>query len=74
MTVAITKGKLMKWIILTVIAVIIVILFRGPAQAAYIPRIMTETARYSEFMAEFSGYKNYTLCDVHKRVFGSPKP
>jgi hypothetical protein len=62
----ITKGKLVRWIILCCAAIIIVILFCGSAQATGVPRIVAETARCREFMGRFSGYEDYSLCDVYK--------
>jgi hypothetical protein len=62
----IAKGKLVRWIILAVTAVIVMILFCGSAQAADVPRIVMEAARHREFMAGFSDYEDYSLCDVYK--------
>jgi hypothetical protein len=63
---AITKGKLKRWILLAAVAVIIVFLFCGSAQADDIPRIVAETARHREFMAGLYGYEDHSLCDIRK--------
>jgi hypothetical protein len=63
----VTKGKLARWVILVMIAVIILILFCGSAQADDdVPRIVLETAKHREFIAKLNGYEIYSLCDVRK--------
>jgi hypothetical protein len=58
MTITITKGKLMRWIIAAVI------LFCGPSQAVDVPQAAVYAVRCGEFMAEFSGYDDYSLLEV----------
>jgi hypothetical protein len=59
-TITITKGKLIRWIITTVI------LFCGRVEANDAPKVILNVARHREFMAEFSGYEGYSLLDVYE--------
>jgi hypothetical protein len=58
MTITITKGKLIRWIIAAII------LFCGPSQAVDVPRASVAAVANREFMAEFTGYEDYSLLDV----------
>jgi hypothetical protein len=60
MTITITKGKLIRWIITAVI------LFCGAVEADDVPKVMLSVARYREFMADFTGYDDYSLLDVYE--------
>jgi hypothetical protein len=60
LTINITKAKLMKWV------VIIVILVCGAAQATDAPKAAVNVVRHREFLAEFSGYDDYSLLDVYE--------
>jgi hypothetical protein len=60
MTVSITKGKLIRWIIATVI------LFCGAVEADDVPKVILSVARHREFMADFTGYDDYSLLDVYE--------
>jgi hypothetical protein len=58
MTITITKGKLIRWIITAFI------LFCGPSQAVDVPRAAVAAVAAREFMAGFAGYEDYSLLDV----------
>jgi hypothetical protein len=58
MTITITKGKLIRWIITGVI------LLCGPSQAVDVPRAAVAAVANKEFMAGFTGYENYSLLEV----------
>ncbi|MDR3254346.1 MAG: hypothetical protein LBT31_02090 [Synergistaceae bacterium] len=60
MTITITKGKLIRWI------VVAVILLCGTSQAADAPRVIASVVINREFMAGFSGYEDYHLHDVYE--------
>jgi hypothetical protein len=60
MSITITKGKLMRWIIIAVI------LFCGAVEADDVPKVMLSIARHREFMADFTGYDDYSLLDVYQ--------
>ncbi|MDR1510049.1 MAG: hypothetical protein LBS53_10455 [Synergistaceae bacterium] len=60
MSITITKGKLMRWIIIAVI------LFCGAVEADDVPKVMLSVAQHREFMADFSGYEDYSLLDVYE--------
>jgi hypothetical protein len=60
MTITITKGKLIRWIITAVI------LFCGAVEADDVPKVMLNVARCREFMADFTGYDDYSLLDVYE--------
>ncbi|MDR2783670.1 MAG: hypothetical protein LBB48_07535 [Treponema sp.] len=60
MTVTITKGKLIRWIIAAVI------LFCGAVEADDVPKVMLSIARCREFIADFTGYDDYSLLDVYQ--------
>jgi len=60
MTISITKGKLIRWIVLAVL------LICGSSQAVDAPRVMTNIVANREFMAGFSGYEDYHLHDVYE--------
>ncbi|MDR1580165.1 MAG: hypothetical protein LBS35_07390 [Synergistaceae bacterium] len=60
MTITITKGKLIRWIIAAVI------LFCGAVEADDAPKVILNIARHREFMAEFTGYDDYSLIDVYQ--------
>jgi hypothetical protein len=60
MTVTITKGKLIRWIITAVI------LFCGAVEADDVPKVILSVARCREFMADFAGYDDYSLLDVYE--------
>jgi hypothetical protein len=60
MTIEITKGKLTRWIITAVI------LFCGTGDAVDVPKVAVEVARHREFIAKFTGYGDYSLCDVYE--------
>jgi hypothetical protein len=67
MTITITKGKLMRWIIVAFI------LFCGPSQAVDVPHAAVAAVAAREFMAEFTGYEDYSLLDVFEwrpSIFG----
>ena len=59
MTITITKGKLMRWIITAVI------LFSSTGQAVDVPRAVTAAIEQREFMAGFTGYDDYSLLDAY---------
>ena len=59
MTITITKGKLMRWIITAVI------LFSSTGQAVDVPRAVTAAIEQREFMEGFTGYDDYSLLDVY---------
>jgi hypothetical protein len=58
MTITITKAKLTLWIITAFI------LFCAPAQALDMPHAAAAAVAYREFMADFTGYDDYSLIDV----------
>jgi hypothetical protein len=60
MSVTITKGKLIRWIITAVI------LFCGAVEADDVPKVIQNVARHREFVAEFTGYDDYSLLDVYQ--------
>jgi hypothetical protein len=60
MSITITKGKLMRWIIAAFI------LFCGPSQAVDVPHAMVAAVAQREFMADFTGYDDYSLLDVYQ--------
>jgi hypothetical protein len=60
MTVTITKGKLIRWIIA------VVILFCGAVEADDVPKVILSVARHREFVADFTGYDDYSLLDVYE--------
>jgi hypothetical protein len=60
MSITITKGKLIRWIIMAVI------LFCGAVEADDVPKVMLSVARCREFMADFTGYDDYSLLDVYE--------
>jgi hypothetical protein len=60
MIITITKGKLIRWIIMAVI------LFCGAVEADDAPKVILNVMRHREFMADFSGYEDYSLLDVYE--------
>jgi hypothetical protein len=60
MTITITKGKLTRWIIIAVI------LLCGPSQAVDVPHAAVAVVAQREFMADFTGYDDYSLLDVYE--------
>ena len=58
MSITITKGKLMRWIITAVI------LFCGTGDAVDVPRSAIAAVACMEFMADFKEYGDYSLIDV----------
>jgi hypothetical protein len=60
MTIEITKSKLIRWIIIAFI------LFCGAVEADDVPKVILSVARHREFMADFSGYEDYSLLDVYE--------
>jgi hypothetical protein len=60
MSITITKGKLMRWIIAAVI------LFCGAVEADDAPKVIMNVVRNREFMADFTGYDDYSLLDVYQ--------
>jgi hypothetical protein len=60
MSITITKAKLTRWIIAAFI------LFCGPSQAVDVPRVMVTAVEQREFMADFTGYDDYSLLDVYQ--------
>jgi hypothetical protein len=58
--ITITKGKLIRWIIIAVI------LFCGAVEADDVPKVMLNVGRHREFMADFTGYDDYSLLDVYE--------
>jgi hypothetical protein len=64
MTINITKGKLVRWI------VIAVILICGTGQAVDVPKAAVYAVRCREFMADFSGYADYSLLEVYEWRIG----
>jgi hypothetical protein len=60
MSITITKGKLIRWIITAVI------LFCGAVEADDVPKVMLSVAQHREFMADFTGYDDYRLIDVYQ--------
>ncbi|MDR1510826.1 MAG: hypothetical protein LBS53_14475 [Synergistaceae bacterium] len=60
MIVTITKGKLIRWIIAAVI------LFCGAVEADDVPKVILSVARHRGFMADFTGYDDYSLLDVYE--------
>jgi hypothetical protein len=62
MTITITKGKLTRWIIAAFI------LFCAPVQAVDVPHAMIAAVAQREFMADFTGYDDYSLLDVYQWV------
>jgi hypothetical protein len=60
MSITITKGKLIRWIIIAVI------LFCGAVEADDAPKVIMSVVRNREFMADFTGYDDYSLIDVYE--------
>jgi hypothetical protein len=60
MSITITKGKLIRWIITAVI------LFCGVVEADDAPKVILSVVQHREFMADFTGYDNYSLLDVYQ--------
>ena len=60
MSITITKGKLTRWIIAAVI------LFCGAVEADNAPKVILNVVRHREFMANFTGYDDYSLLDVYE--------
>jgi hypothetical protein len=60
MSITITKGKLIQWIITAVI------LFCGAVEADDAPKVIMNVVRNREFMADFTGYDNYSLLDIYQ--------
>jgi hypothetical protein len=60
MNITITKGKLIRWIIMAVI------LFCGVVEADDAPKVIMNVVRCREFMVDFSGYEDYRLLDVYE--------
>jgi hypothetical protein len=60
MTITITKSKLTRWIITAVI------LFCGAVEADNAPKVILSVVRHREFMADFTGYGDYSLLDVYQ--------
>jgi hypothetical protein len=58
MTVTITKGKLIRWIITAFI------LFCSAVEADDAPKVIQRVVANREFMAGFTGYGDYSLLDV----------
>jgi hypothetical protein len=56
----ITKGKLTRWIIAAVI------LFCGAVEADNAPKVILNVVQNREFMADFTGYEDYSLLDVYQ--------
>jgi hypothetical protein len=65
MTITITRGKLTRWIVLSVI-----LFFCGPGQAVDAPRVISDVVANREFLAGFKGYEDYHLHDVYKLRLG----
>jgi hypothetical protein len=59
-SITITKGKLIRWTITAVI------LFCGAVEADDAPKVIMSVIRHRDFMADFSGYENYSLLDVYE--------
>jgi hypothetical protein len=59
-SITITKGKLIRWIITAVI------LFCGAVEADDAPKVILSVIRHRDFIAEFSGYEGYRLLDVYE--------
>jgi hypothetical protein len=59
-TITITKGKLIRWIIIAVI------LLCGAVEADDAPKVIMNVVRHREFMADFTGYGDYSLLDVYQ--------
>ena len=60
MSITITKGKLTRWIIAAVI------LFCGAVEADNAPKVILNVVQNREFMADFTGYDDYSLLDVYQ--------
>jgi hypothetical protein len=60
MTITITKGKLVRWIATAVI------LFCSTGQAVDVPGTVNAAIAQREFMADFTGYDDYSLLDVYR--------
>ena len=60
MSITITKGKLTRWIIIAVI------LFCGAVEADNAPKAILKVVQNREFMADFTGYDNYSMIDVYQ--------
>jgi hypothetical protein len=60
MTITITKGKLIRWIIAAFI------LFCAPVQADDVPHAIVAAVAQREFMADFTGYDDYSLLDIYQ--------
>jgi hypothetical protein len=60
MTFSITKGQLIRWIIAAFF------LICGPTQAIDVPRAAVSAVTNREFMADFTGYDDYSLLDVYE--------
>ena len=59
-SITITKGKLTRWIIIAVI------LFCGAVEADNAPKVILNVVQNREFMADFTGYDDYSLLDVYQ--------
>jgi hypothetical protein len=60
MTISITKGQLIRWIIAAFI------LICGPTQAIDVPHAAVSAVANREFIADFKGYEDYSLLDVYE--------
>jgi hypothetical protein len=60
MSITITKGKLIRWIIIATI------LFCGAVEADDTPKVILNVVQHREFMVDFSGYEDYSLLDVYQ--------
>jgi hypothetical protein len=60
MSITITKGKLTRWIITAVI------LFCGAVEADNAPKVILNVVQHREFIADFTGYDDYSLLDVYE--------
>jgi hypothetical protein len=61
MIITIRRGKLTRWLVLSVI-----LFFCGPGQAVDAPRVIMSVAANREFMAGFKGYEDYHLHEVYR--------
>jgi hypothetical protein len=59
-SITITKGKLTRWIITAVI------LFCGAVEADNAPKVILNIVQHREFMADFTGYDDYSLLEVYQ--------
>ena len=60
MIITITKGRLTRWIITAVI------LLCGAVEADNAPKVIQNVVQHKEFMADFTGYGDYSLLDVYQ--------